>query len=52
LSGSIFQHDLLYGTNINIAQYRNGVRYTLNGPGRVYARTLQQHLAVSLAELS
>ncbi|CAJ0961064.1 unnamed protein product, partial [Mesorhabditis belari] len=33
-----------YGKNINIAEYREGLRYTLNGQGRVYPRHLQNHL--------
>ncbi|CAJ0579289.1 unnamed protein product, partial [Mesorhabditis spiculigera] len=34
-----------YGKNINVAEYRDGVRYTINGTGRVYPRHVQKHLA-------
>ncbi|ETN77346.1 hypothetical protein NECAME_11130 [Necator americanus] len=37
---------LEYGTNINIAEYKNGVRRTMNGTGRVYSNHLKEHLAV------
>ncbi|CAI5441766.1 unnamed protein product [Caenorhabditis angaria] len=35
---------LEYGTNINVAEYKNGVRTTLNGQGKVYAQIIKQHL--------
>ncbi|KAF1770349.1 hypothetical protein GCK72_002167 [Caenorhabditis remanei] len=38
------KNHLEYGTNINIAQYKNGVRTTLNGKGRVYPQIVKQHL--------
>uniref|UniRef100_A0A915DGV8 Bifunctional lysine-specific demethylase and histidyl-hydroxylase n=1 Tax=Ditylenchus dipsaci TaxID=166011 RepID=A0A915DGV8_9BILA len=37
-------HFIEYGTNVNIASYKSGVRSTHNGNGRVYARGLQDHL--------
>ncbi|KAK6758744.1 hypothetical protein RB195_016144 [Necator americanus] len=37
---------LEYGTNINIAEYKNGVRRTMNGTGRVYSNHLKEHLAL------
>ncbi|KAK0408662.1 hypothetical protein QR680_004083 [Steinernema hermaphroditum] len=40
----IEKHCLEYGNNINIASYKNGVRTTLNGEGRVYPQTVQNHL--------
>ncbi|KIH58791.1 cupin family protein [Ancylostoma duodenale] len=37
---------LEYGTNINIAEYKNGVRRTMNGTGRVYPNHLKEHIAL------
>ncbi|CAI4223980.1 unnamed protein product [Auanema sp. JU1783] len=33
-----------YGTNINIASYKGGVRTTLNGKGRVYPADINRHI--------
>ncbi|VDM80349.1 unnamed protein product, partial [Strongylus vulgaris] len=41
-----FQNHLEYGLNVNIAEYKNGVRTTLNGTGRVYPSHLKEHLAL------
>ncbi|EGT52635.1 hypothetical protein CAEBREN_31833 [Caenorhabditis brenneri] len=38
------KNHLEYGTNINIAQYKNGIRTTLNGKGRAYPQIIKQHL--------
>ncbi|TKR70129.1 hypothetical protein L596_022189 [Steinernema carpocapsae] len=38
------KHCLEYGSNINIASYKNGVRTTLNGEGRVYPQAVKSHL--------
>ncbi|WKY14004.1 hypothetical protein Q1695_004663 [Nippostrongylus brasiliensis] len=40
------KNHLEYGTNINIAEYKDGVRITPNGVGRVYPHHLTQHLSV------
>ncbi|KAK6015611.1 cupin family protein, partial [Ostertagia ostertagi] len=37
---------LEYGTNINIAEYKDGVRLTLNGKGRVYPDHIKEHLSL------
>uniref|UniRef100_A0A1I7TKC0 Bifunctional lysine-specific demethylase and histidyl-hydroxylase n=1 Tax=Caenorhabditis tropicalis TaxID=1561998 RepID=A0A1I7TKC0_9PELO len=38
------KNHLEYGNNINIAQYKNGIRTTLNGNGRAYPQIVKQHL--------
>ncbi|CAI2303209.1 unnamed protein product [Caenorhabditis sp. 36 PRJEB53466] len=38
------KNHLEYGSNINIAQYKGGIRTTLNGSGRVYPQIVKQHL--------
>ncbi|CAP31037.1 Protein CBR-JMJC-1 [Caenorhabditis briggsae] len=38
------KHYLEYNMNINIAQYKDGIRTTLNGKGRVYPQIVKQHL--------
>uniref|UniRef100_A0A0K0DBN2 Bifunctional lysine-specific demethylase and histidyl-hydroxylase n=1 Tax=Angiostrongylus cantonensis TaxID=6313 RepID=A0A0K0DBN2_ANGCA len=43
---TVFQNYLEYGTNINIAEYKDGVRFTINGIGRVYPSHLRGHIAV------
>ncbi|KJH50327.1 cupin family protein [Dictyocaulus viviparus] len=35
-----------YGTNINIAEYKDGSRFTMNGAGRVYPNHLRDHIAL------
>lgn len=40
------KNHLEYDSNINIAEYTNGERLTLNGKGRVYAKHLTQHISV------
>uniref|UniRef100_A0A914X7S5 Bifunctional lysine-specific demethylase and histidyl-hydroxylase n=1 Tax=Plectus sambesii TaxID=2011161 RepID=A0A914X7S5_9BILA len=45
LSELIRTADLQYGTNINIAKYRDGVRTTLNGQGRVYLKDVKRLIA-------
>ncbi|KAK5975937.1 Bifunctional lysine-specific demethylase and histidyl-hydroxylase NO66 [Trichostrongylus colubriformis] len=40
------QNHLEYGTNINIAEYKDGVRLTMNGKGRVYPNHLKEHLSL------
>uniref|UniRef100_A0A1I7XM49 Bifunctional lysine-specific demethylase and histidyl-hydroxylase n=1 Tax=Heterorhabditis bacteriophora TaxID=37862 RepID=A0A1I7XM49_HETBA len=35
-----------YGSNVNIAEYKNGVRKTLNDNGRVYPNQLKEHLQI------
>ncbi|KAJ1368740.1 Bifunctional lysine-specific demethylase and histidyl-hydroxylase NO66 [Parelaphostrongylus tenuis] len=37
---------LEYGTNINIAKYKDGVRFTMNGSGRVYPNHLKEQIAL------
>ncbi|VDM53589.1 unnamed protein product [Angiostrongylus costaricensis] len=37
---------LEYGTNINVAEYKGGVRFTMNGTGRVYPSHLRGHIAI------
>nr|CDJ93150.1 Cupin 4 domain containing protein [Haemonchus contortus] len=41
-----FKNHLEYGTNINIAEYKDGVRLTLNGKGRVYPDHIKEHLSL------
>ncbi|VDN36660.1 unnamed protein product, partial [Cylicostephanus goldi] len=42
---TVLQNHLEYGMNINIAEYKDGVRTTLNGTGRVYSSHLKEHIA-------
>ncbi|PIO74428.1 cupin family protein [Teladorsagia circumcincta] len=42
----VLKNHLEYGTNINIAEYKDGVRLTLNGKGRVYPDHIKEHLSL------